>query len=493
MKIDKTYQHRVPDTRTAVATSRLLKIHTNKGKTIAQTITDRTDYAKNPLKTQHGELVTGYQCDPRTVDTEFLMAKKEYFRITGRSQKNDVLAYHIRQSFKPGEIIPEEANRLGHELAIRFTKGRHAFIVATHIDKSHVHNHIIFNSTNLDCTHKFVDFWRSNKALHRLNDVVCLENGYSVIEDPKPPKGHYGTWLGGKKEPSSREILEQIIDKALTQNPATFEDFIRLLEAEKCEFKRSRRSVRLPGKKGFLRLKGLSDDYTEGAIKERIAGLRSAPKRKKVATDISASPQTSTLPSERKFSLLIDVQNSIKAQNSPGYERWSKVFNLKQAAKTLLFLQDNDLDDIEKLAEAAQKAKNDFNAIQTKIHATNSRLKDISLLQKHIGAYVKTKDTYAEYKRRKFSNKFYAENKKAINNCKASKAYFDEQNLAKLPTINSLKKEYATLVAEKKKLYASQSTARNFMQEILMAQQNVRMLLDYRDTEQGIANDRLGR
>ena len=402
-----------------MATSRLLKIHINKGKTIAQTITDRTDYAENPLKTRHGELVTGYQCDPRTVDTEFLMAKKEYFRITGRVQKNDVLAYHIRQSFKPGEITPEEANRLGHELALRFTKSNHAFIVATHVDKAHIHNHIVFNSTDLDCAHKFVDFWKSNKALHRINDIVCLENGYSVIDDPKPPKGHYGTWLGGRKEPSSRELLEQIIEKVLQQNPATFEDFIKLLEVEKCEFKRSRRSVRLPGKKGFLRLSGLSDDYTEEAIKERIAGLRPAPKKKTPAADAPAPSKTWT-PPERKFSLLIDVQNSIKAQNSPGYERWSKLFNLKQSAKTLLFLQDNNLDDLGKLSDAAQKAKDDFNDLQTRIHAIDDRLKEIPAMQKHIGAYVKTKDVYAEYKRRKFSKKFYAENEKAINACETA-------------------------------------------------------------------------
>jgi hypothetical protein len=285
----------------------LIKIHVNKGKTIAQTITDRTDYAENPLKTRHGELVTGYQCDPRTVDTEFLMAKNEYFRITGRSHKRDVLAYHLRQSFQPGEVNPEEANRLGYELAMRFTKGRHAFIVATHDDKAHIHNHIVFNSTNLDSDRKFVDFWLSARAMQKLNDIICIENGYSIIDDPKPPKGHYGTWLGSKKEPTSRELLEQIIDKALEQNPATFDDFIKLLEAEKCEFKRSRRSVRLPGKKGFLRLKGLGDDYTEEAIKERIAGLRSAPKRKNPAADVTAPPQTPSARAERKFSLLIDV------------------------------------------------------------------------------------------------------------------------------------------------------------------------------------------
>jgi len=473
-----------------MATSRLLKIHVNKGKTIAQTITDRTDYAENPLKTRHGELVTGYECDPRTVDTEFLMAKKEYLRITGRTQKNDVLAYHIRQSFKPGEITPEDSNRLGHELALRFTKGKHAFIVATHIDKAHIHNHIVFNSTNLDCTHKFFDFIKSNRALHRLNDMVCLENGYSIIDDPKPAKGHYGTWLGGKKEPSSRELLEQIIEKVLQQKPASFEDFIKLLEVEMCEFKSSRRSVRLPGKKGFLRLSGLSEDYTEDAIKERITGERHAPKKKTPATVAPVPMPSAPTRPERKFSLVIDVQNSIKAQNSPGYEQWSKLFNLKQTAKALLFLQDNNIDDLEKLAETAQKAKDDFNGLQTSIHTIDERLKQIPPLQKHIGTYIKTKDIYAEYKRRKFSKKFYAENAKAIDDCKAAKAFFDAQGLAKIPTINSLKQEFATLTAEKKKLYSGHSAARNYMQEILMAQQNIHQLLNYRDEEIGRTNDR---
>jgi hypothetical protein len=470
----------------------LIKIHANKGKSIAQTITHSTDYIANPLKTSNGALVTGYECDPRTVDLEFLMAKKEYLHLTGRTHKKDVLAYHMLQSFNPGEITPEDANRLGHELALRFTKGKHAFIVATHIDKAHIHNHIIFNSTNLDCNRKFVDFWFSALALRRLNDMICIENGYSIIEKPKLSKGHYDTWLGDKKKPSSREVLEQLIEKALQQSPHTFEDFIKLLEAENCEFKLSRRSVRLPGTKGFLRLSGLSEDYTEAAIRERISGVRYAPNREVAAVDIRAPLQSCPLP-EQKFSLLIDIQNSIKAQNSPGYEQWAKRFNLKEASRTLLFLQNNALDDLGKLADAAQKAKDGFNDLQTRIHAADTRLKEIPLMQKHIGAYVKTKDIYAEYKRRKFSKKFYAENEKAINDCKTAKAFFDEKKLTKLPSIKSLKQEYAALSAEKKKLYAGYSTKRNHMQEILMAQQNVRQLLEYRGVEIGRANEHDGR
>jgi len=282
-----------------------------------------------------------------------------------------------------------------------------------------------------------------------------------------------------KKEPSDREKLEAIIEKVLAMKPTGFEEFIKLLEAENCEFKRDRRSVRLPGKKGFLRLKSLSDDYKEDAIRERIAGKRTViPKKISVPA---------TAP---KINLLIDVQNSIKAQNSPGYERWAKVFNLKQAAKTLIFLQENDISELEKLDEQAQAAKDKYNGMQTRIQEINTRLSEITTLQKHIGAYSKTKDVYAEYKKRKFSKKFYAEHEAEIERCKAAKAFFDESNLSKLPTMNMLKQEFSKLTAEKKTIYAGHSTAKKFMGEILLARQNVQMLLNYRDTEQGREGDR---
>ena len=474
-----------------MATTWIKPIRAKKGKTTSQTFSDTLHYITNPAKTRNGELVSTYGCDLRTSHTEFHLTKRDYDKSIGvAANKKDVLLYHMRVSFKPGEITPEDAQKLCTEMVMKWTKGNHQFVVATHDDKDHIHCHIMYNAVNIEADRKYKNFWLSSRALRRMSDIMCLENGLSIIENPKPSKGSYGDWLGNRKEPTAREQLEQLIEKVLQLNPATFEDFIKLLEAENCEFKCSRRSVRLPNKKGFLRLSGLSEDYTEDSIKERIAGTRSAPKKKKPVTDAPVPPPNALAKSERKFNLLIDIQNSIKAQNSPGYERWSKLFNLKQAAKTLLFLQDNDLDDIEKLAVAAQKAKDDFNDVQTRLNAIDVRLKEIPPMQKHIGTYVKTKDIYAEYKRRKFSKKFYAENEKAIEDCKAAKAFFDAQGLAKLPTINSLKQEFASLTAEKKKLYAGHSTARNFMQEILMAQQNVQQLLNYRDEEVGRANDR---
>lgn len=199
-----------------MATTRIMPLHIGKGRTESTAISDIIDYVANPQKTDNGRLVTGYECDSRIADTEFVMAKRQYIAITGRVRgKDDVIAYHVRQSFRPGEITPEEANRLGVEFAKRFTKGNHAFIVCTHIDKAHVHNHIIWSSVNLDCDRKFRNFWGSTKAVRRLSDTICIENGLSIIENPNPHGKSYNKWLGDKAKPSHREQLRMMIDQAL--------------------------------------------------------------------------------------------------------------------------------------------------------------------------------------------------------------------------------------------------------------------------------------
>ena len=459
----------------------------NKGKTIAQTITDRTDYAENPEKTRKGELVTGYECAPRTADVEFLLSKQQYADITGRNQgKHDILAYHIRQAFKPGEITPELANELGRELALRFTKGNHAFIVATHVDKNHIHNHVVFNSTTLDCTHKFQNFWGSSKAVRRLSDMICLEHGLSVIDDPKPSKGkNYHKWMGDK-EPSWRDKVMAAIDTTLDKKPTDFDTFLKLLQQADVEIKQRGDTLSLrmttfnsQGKKqkGFIRFRSLPDDYIESAVRERIEGKRIVQKKKSIAP-------------AKKVNLLIDIQNSIKAQNSPGYERWAKIFNLKQAAQTLLFLQDNDITEIDVLQEKAQTAKDDFNNLSIRINAADSRMKEITTLQKHIGAYSKTKDIFAAYRKSKYSKKYLAEHEDAITSHRAAKQYFNELNLEKLPTIKTLQAEYATLSTDKKKMYSEYQQSRKYMQDILTAKQNAEQLLNYHSTAKEKENER---
>ena len=188
-----------------MATTNLIPLHTAKGFTARRSIAKVIKYVKNPEKTENGSLVTAFACNPALADQEFAYMKRLYSDRTGRKRgKDDVIAYHLRQSFQPGEITPEEANRLGRELAQRFTHGNHAFIVATHTDRHHIHNHIIFSAVNLEYDRKFRNFWGSSKALRQLNDMVCLEYGYSVIENPKEKKSKAENTTNGWK-PMSRK------------------------------------------------------------------------------------------------------------------------------------------------------------------------------------------------------------------------------------------------------------------------------------------------
>lgn len=254
-----------------MAATRLIALHINKGKTVAQCLRDRTDYAQNPEKTAKGELVTGYQCDPMTVDEEFLLSKRQYQHITGKHQKHEVIAYQIRQSFKPGEITPEEANQVGYELAERFTKGKHAFIVATHTDRAHIHNHIIFNSTTLDCAHKFKDFYYSGLAIQRLSDLICLEHGLSIIE--KVPYSQRRKRTIYEKRTTYRDQIRQDIDNILKKPPTDFDAFLRKLEEMGYEVKRGKyTSIRGKAQQRFVRLNSLGEGYAEEDIRAVISG-----------------------------------------------------------------------------------------------------------------------------------------------------------------------------------------------------------------------------
>ena len=249
-----------------MATTRIIPMHINRGKTIAKCLSDRTDYAMNPDKTDGGEYITAYACDPKTADMEFLLSKRQYRQFTGRTQQNDVIAYQIRQSFKPGEVTPELANKIGYEFAMRFTKGKHAFIVATHTDKAHIHNHIIWNSTTLDCKHKFRDFLGSGKAVARLSDQICMEHKLSVIKNPKRGNHSYNQWLGDKAKPSKREVLRMAIDEALKKKPDSFEAFLKLLEAEGYTY-----SVR--GKGSFVRGGGQMHERKKAELVQQLSSL----------------------------------------------------------------------------------------------------------------------------------------------------------------------------------------------------------------------------
>ena len=376
------------------ATTYLKRHKISKGDTIAKSLKDRFDYGMNPDKTQEGELISSYECDHMTANAEFLLAKAKYRAITGREQRgeSDVLCYQIRQSFMPGEITPEEANRIGYETAMRWTKGKYAFFVATHTDKKHIHNHIYYNSTSLDCTHKFRDFIGSARALRRLSDQVCLENALSVITAPKLHSqgqyAHYGVWA----------------------------------------------------------------------------------KRKRVG-------------------LIVDIQEKIAAGKGHAYERWAKVYNLKQMASALMFLQEKGINQYAELDKLSESLVDNYHDIGGKLRQTEAELDNTTKLMAAVVDYAKLRPVFERYKATKYSRKYLVEHSTELSDFRAAQAAMREiLNGEKLLPMDELKEKRRRLAAEKKQLYAEYRQAQNDMREAIAVKANIDHLLgntaDGRNKEQ---------
>ena len=443
-----------------MAATRLIALHKNKGKSVAACLKSRTDYAQNPDKTQQGELVSSYECSPLTVDEEFMLSKRQYELATGRRQKSDVIAYQIRQSFKPGEITAEEANKVGYELAMRFTKGKYAFIVATHTDREHIHNHIIYNSTALDSTRKFRDFLLSGLAVQRLSDLICLEHQLSVIEI-KPYRERQKRTLYPPKE-SNRDRLCGVIDTILTEKPKDYEDFLQGLEQQGYEVKRGKyTSVKGARQKRFIRFRTLGAGYSEEELKAVIAGKT------------EHRPRQTQPFQEPPFQLLVDIQAKLSEGKSEGYARWAKKYNLKEMSKTLIFLQEHKIGSADELNERTAAATEKYHQLGDSIKAAETRMAEIAVLKTHIINYAKTHEVYTAYRKAGYSKAFLEAHREEITLHKAAKAAFDEAGLQKLPKVKELDAEFAELLTKKKSAYPDYRKARNEMQELVRAQKNV--------------------
>ena len=447
-----------------MAATRLIPLHVNKGKTVARCLADRVDYSQNPEKTEDGKYISSYGCNPETADEEFLLSKRQYVQITGRESKKDVIAYQIRQSFKPGEVTPEEANQIGHELAMRFTKGAHAFIVATHTDQKHIHNHIIFNSTTLDCTRKFRDFYFSGIALRRISDLICLEHGLSVIK----PKAYRDRekYQDTRFTKSKRKQIREAIDTILLEEPKDFEDFLKRMEREGFYIRREKQlAILLEGSVRPIRFKSLGKGYTEEDIVKRILGDESlVPKSKSIAERINYS--------------LIDIQKKLQEGKGGGYQKWAKVFNVKQTAKTILFLQERGVYDYESLKKLTDSAADRMTELGASIKAKEKRLGEIRALKTHIINYAKTREVYVEYRKSGYSKKFFEAHREELALHKAAKEAFSQSGLDKLPTVKQLNQEFYEILQAKKEEYAEYRKLKDELREYQIARKNMEIVLD---------------
>ena len=440
-----------------------------KNRTRLQSMTERHEYDQKAEKTKDGELVSSYMCSPETAAKEFEESKQLYHQLTGRKQppKRDVIMYRVIQSFKPGEVSPEEANRIGYELAMKFTGGQHQFVVATHVDKKHIHTHIEFNSTNINCDGKFKNVKNSYLVLRRLNDDLCRTHGLSVIEHPKERTKPEGEAAAIKHGVSFKERLRQTIDRVLPDS-STFEDFLARMRAEGYEIKQGKYlEFRAPGQVRFTRSFRLGSNYTKEALQERSRNRGG----------YSAAAKKPVRHTGRKINLLIDIQAKMAAGKGGGYEHWAKVFNLKEAAKTLNFLIDNNLTDYDELATLVERTGNDFDASSRRIKQLEGRMAEIAQLKTHIIRYSKTREVYAAYKKSRNKKQFRAEHEDEIAQHEAAKRAFDALGGKSIPKVAQLSQQYAELLSEKQSEYEKYTALRQNMIDYRTAKQNVDKIL----------------
>lgn len=437
---------------------------------------ERHDYDQKEEKTDGGDLVSSYMCSPETAAEEFEISKKIYAQLTGRSQseKHDIIMYRIIQSFKPGEISPEDAHKLGYELAMKFTGGQHQFVVATHVDKRHIHTHIEFNSTNLNCNAKFQNVKDSAFILRRLNDELCRAHGLSVIENPKKKAKSQKELAAAQYGVSHKKQLQQTIDRVLPECH-NYEEFLAKMRTEGYEVVDGKNpGFRLPGWDRPTRVNRLGEDYTKTALRARIADRGGR----------SAAGKTAPKPAGRKVNLLIDIQAKLAAGKGAGYERWAKIFNLKEAAKTLNFLIENNLTDYDDLALRAAQAEDGFNAASQKIKQLEARMAGVAQLKTHIIQYSKTREVYAAYKKSRHKKEFLAEHGTEIAQHEAAKKAFDALEGKPIPKVAQLSKEYAALLEEKQAQYEQYKALRQDMITYQTALRNVDKILGLEPPEQ---------
>lgn len=450
-----------------MAVTCIIPIRGSKGQSVIRSLTERTDYVKAPEKTENGSLVYAYGCTPQLVAAEFALSKRQYAQRTGRKAPG-VIAYHIRQSFKPGEITPEEANHVGRELAERFLKGKHAYIVCTHTDRRHIHNHVIFNSTALDNAAKFNNYFNTSRAVARLSDLICLERNLSVISNPgRGSNSNYGHWLGDKKQPSHRDVLRAAIDDALARKPKTFDELIRLVRESGYRVSEGKSVTFYKPRQKGIKLHTLGAGYTEAELREVIAGRATHNPRGK----------------RERASLLVDIQAKLAAGKGGGYAQWAKVFNVKQMAKTLLYLQEQGIKSREELSTRAATACEKLSALNDRIKEIDDRIADITELRGQIVAYAKTRKIFDEYKASRYSRKFFDAHESEIEQHRAAKRYFNAHGIEKLPKIEILNAEFEKLASEKRAVYAEYRAIRDEHRELLVHRHNVEMLMGEEKSE----------
>ena len=430
---------------------------------ITTTLTKALNYIQNPKKTDGTLLVDGYGCVPETAYQQFMRTKEKV------DKKDGYLAFHMIQSFSPGEVDYETAHKIGIELADKVFKGRFQYVIATHIDRGNVHNHIIANSVSFKDFGKYNSSPNSYYFIRRTSDMLCKEYGLSVVVEPKDKgKSHYEHSLD-KKGQSWKSLLRQNIDRCIIK-ARDWDEFLLLMQREKYEIKSGKYiSFRAEGQERFTRSKTLGADYTEEQIRNRIAGGKRI-----------------EIESSQRVSLIIDIENAMKERqkNPEAYKRWATLQNLKTMANTVNYLTEHNLLDYDKLSEKTEATRESYNGTRNRIKEIEKRLKTIDEDIHNIDNYRKTKPIADKLETVVFKERYRKEHEADLIIYSAAEKYLKRRfNGGKAPLIKELRAEQKSLQAEKDKLYKSYYSEKSELSELQTTKKNIDMILG-RDVSQ---------
>ena len=415
-------------------------------------------YILNPEKTDEKLLVSSYGCASETAAREFEWTRK----IAEQKGMNPVriIARHVIQSFEIGEVTPELAHEIGKQFADEILGGKYEYVLTTHIDKDHVHNHLIFNAVDFVNYHAYKSYKLIYYDMREVSDRLCKENGLSVIP-PSQNKGMgYKEYTEAKRGTSWKQKLKQTIDR-LVITAKDYDDFLRLMQEAGYEIKTGKYiSFRAKGQERFTRSKTIGENYTEERIKERIAGR--TPRRS----------QRQTTP--KGISLIGDIQERIRLIDSKGYKYKAKLTILKEAARTLNYLTENNLLQYADLEKKVEDVHSSYDRIGKELKGVEARLREVQPLIKNISNYQRLKPVYDAFQKAKDKPGFKAKHEAELVIFEAARStLLAMQGDEKLPSLKTLQAEQAQLFEEQERLYAERNRFKKEAKQIETIKSNV--------------------
>ena len=415
-------------------------------------------YILNPEKTDEKLLVSSYGCASETAAREFEWTRK----IAEQKGMNPVriIARHVIQSFEIGEVTPELAHEIGKQFADEILGGKYEYVLTTHIDKDHVHNHLIFNAVDFVDYHAYKSYKRIYYDMREVSDRLCKENGLSVIP-PSQNKGMgYKEYTEAKRGTSWKQKLKQTIDR-LVITAKDYDDFLRLMQEAGYEIKTGKYiSFRAEGQERFTRSKTIGENYTEERIKERIAGR--TPRRS----------QRQTTP--KGISLIGDIQERIRLIDSRGYEYKAKLTILKEAARTLNYLTENSLLQYADLEKKVEDVHSSYDRTGKELKGVEARLREVQPLIKNISNYQRLKPVYDAFQKAKDKPSFKAKHEAELVIFEAARStLLAMQGDEKLPSLKTLQAEQQRLLDEQQRLYDERAKLKKEVKQIETIKSNV--------------------